>query len=117
MRPVHLISNYWKRTGKAGRDTGLLSYICTGMTFTEFETKGRRCLFYADEQPEVLLVEPLYERELEALDEELLEDSLYGGLTGGAGFLAIAAVTEILAALGLGGGYALGAAGHLLKCN
>lgn len=41
------------------------------MTLQEFETKGRRCLFYADEQPEVLLVEPLDERELEALDEEL----------------------------------------------
>ena len=38
---------------------------------TEFETKGRRCLYYADEEPEVLLVEPLDERELEALDEEL----------------------------------------------
>jgi predicted alpha/beta superfamily hydrolase len=41
------------------------------MTLQEFETKGRRCLFYADEEPEVLLVEPLDERELEALDEEL----------------------------------------------
>lgn len=41
------------------------------MTLQEFETKGRRCLFYADEQPEVLLVEPLDERELAALDEEL----------------------------------------------
>lgn len=39
--------------------------------FTEFETKGRRCLYYADEQPEVLLVEPLDEREVTALDEEL----------------------------------------------
>ena len=37
----------------------------------EFETKGRRCLFYADENPQVLLIEPLDERELEALDEEL----------------------------------------------
>ena len=46
-------------------------YICTDMKLTEFETKGRRCLYYADEQPEVLLVEPLDERELEGLDEEL----------------------------------------------
>ena len=38
----------------------------------EFETKGRRCLFYADENPQVLLIEPLDERELEALDEELI---------------------------------------------
>ena len=37
----------------------------------EFETKGRRCLVYADEDPQVLLIEPLDERELEALDEEL----------------------------------------------
>ena len=41
------------------------------MTIQEFETKGRRCLFYADEEPEVLLVEPLDEREVTALDEEL----------------------------------------------
>lgn len=41
------------------------------MTIQEFETKGRRCIFYADEQPEVLLVEPLDEREVTALDEEL----------------------------------------------
>ncbi len=39
--------------------------------FTEFETKGRRCVYRADEQPEVLLVEPLDEREVTALDEEL----------------------------------------------
>ncbi|MBO7416739.1 MAG: esterase [Bacteroidaceae bacterium] len=41
------------------------------MKLEEFETKGRRCMVYADEEPEVLLVEPLDERELEALDEEL----------------------------------------------
>ena len=46
-------------------------YICADMKLTEFETKGRRCLYYADEQPEVMLVEPLDERELEGLDEEL----------------------------------------------
>ena len=39
--------------------------------FTEFETKGRRCVYRADEQPEVLLVEPLDARELEGLDAEL----------------------------------------------
>ncbi len=39
--------------------------------FTEFETKGRRCVYRADEEPEVLLVEPLYARELEGLDAEL----------------------------------------------
>lgn len=39
--------------------------------FTEFETKGWRCVYRADEQPEVLLVEPLDEREVTALDEEL----------------------------------------------
>lgn len=39
--------------------------------FTEFETKGRRCVYRADEEPEVLLVEPLDEREVTALDEEL----------------------------------------------
>lgn len=41
------------------------------MKLEEFEIKGWRCLYYADEEPEVLLVEPLDERELEALDEEL----------------------------------------------
>ena len=39
---------------------------------TEFETKGRRCFYQADEQPEVLLVEAIDARELEGLDEELL---------------------------------------------
>jgi len=39
--------------------------------FTEFETKGRRCVYRADEEPEVLLVEPLDARELEGLDAEL----------------------------------------------
>ena len=46
-------------------------YICRDMKLEEFEIKGRRCLYFADEEPEVLLVEPLDERELEALDEEL----------------------------------------------
>lgn len=46
-------------------------YICRDMKLEEFEIKGRRCMVYADEEPEVLLVEPLDERELEALDEEL----------------------------------------------
>ena len=41
------------------------------MKLEEFETNGRHCLYYADEEPEVLLVEPLDERELEGLDEEL----------------------------------------------
>ena len=41
------------------------------MKLEEFETKGRHCLYYTDEQPEVLLVEPLDEREVTALDEEL----------------------------------------------
>lgn len=39
--------------------------------FTEFETKGRRCVYRADEEPEVLLIEAIDVRELEALDEEL----------------------------------------------
>ena len=39
--------------------------------FTEFETKGRRCVYRADEEPEVLLVEAIDARELEALDVEL----------------------------------------------
>lgn len=46
-------------------------YICRDMKLEEFEIKGRRCLYFADDEPEVLLVEPLDERELEALDEEL----------------------------------------------
>ena len=50
---------------------GPVCYICTDMKLTEFETKGRRCIYYADEHPEVLLVEPLDERELEGLYEEL----------------------------------------------
>ena len=41
------------------------------MKLEEFETNGRHCLYYADEEPEVLLVEPLDEREVTALDEEL----------------------------------------------
>ena len=41
------------------------------MKLEEFETNGRRCLYYTDEEPEVLLVEPLDEREVTALDEEL----------------------------------------------
>jgi len=39
--------------------------------FTEFETKGRRCVYRADEEPEVLLVEAIDARELEELDAEL----------------------------------------------
>lgn len=39
--------------------------------FTEFETKGRRCVYRADEQPEVLLIEAIDARELEGLDAEL----------------------------------------------
>lgn len=39
--------------------------------FTEFETKGRRCVYRADEEPEVLLVEAIDARELEGLDAEL----------------------------------------------
>ena len=49
----------------------LVCYICDDMKLTEFETKGRRCLYYADEEPEVLLIEALDARELEALDAEL----------------------------------------------
>ena len=41
------------------------------MKLEEFETKGRRCVYRADEEPEVLLVEPLDARELEGLDAEL----------------------------------------------
>lgn len=37
----------------------------------EFETKGHRCVYWADEEPEVLLVEAIDSRELEGLDEEL----------------------------------------------
>ena len=39
--------------------------------FTEFETKGRRCVYRADEEPEMLLVEAIDARELEGLDAEL----------------------------------------------
>ena len=41
------------------------------MKLEEFETKGRRCVYRADEQPEVLLVEAIDARELEGLDAEL----------------------------------------------
>jgi len=50
---------------------GLVCYICVGMELTEFEIKGRRCVYRADQQPEVLLVEALDARELEGLDAEL----------------------------------------------
>ena len=50
---------------------GPVCYICAGMKLTEFGTKGRRCVYWADDKPEVLLVEPLDARELEALDAEL----------------------------------------------
>ena len=39
--------------------------------FTEFETKGRRCVYRADEEPEMLLVEAIDARELEGLDAEI----------------------------------------------
>ena len=39
--------------------------------FTEFETKGRRCVYRADEEPEMLLVEAIDARELEGLDVEI----------------------------------------------
>jgi len=39
--------------------------------FLEFEVKGRRCVYRADEEPEVLLVEAIDARELEGLDAEL----------------------------------------------
>jgi len=50
---------------------GLVCYICACMELMEFEVKGRRCVYRADEQPEVLLVEALDARELEGLDAEL----------------------------------------------
>ena len=37
----------------------------------EFEIKGRRCVYQADEQPEMLLVEAIDARELEGLDAEI----------------------------------------------
>lgn len=46
-------------------------YLCTYMNLDEFEIKGRRCVYRADEQPEVLLVEAIDARELEGLDAEL----------------------------------------------
>lgn len=46
-------------------------YLCTYMKLEEFEIKGRRCVYRADEQPEVLLVEAIDARELEGLDAEL----------------------------------------------
>ena len=46
-------------------------YICIGMELTEFKVKGRRCVYRADEQPEVLLIEAIDARELEGLDAEL----------------------------------------------
>ena len=41
------------------------------MKLDEFEIKGRRCVYQADEQPEVLLVEAIDARELDGLDAEL----------------------------------------------
>ena len=41
------------------------------MKLEEFEIKGRRCVYQADEQPEVLLVEAIDARELDGLDAEL----------------------------------------------
>ena len=46
-------------------------YLCTYMKLDEFEIKGRRCVYQADEQPEVLLVEAIDARELDGLDAEL----------------------------------------------
>lgn len=46
-------------------------YLCTYMNLDEFEIKGRRCVYRADEQPEVLLVEAIDARELDGLDAEL----------------------------------------------
>lgn len=46
-------------------------YICIDMELTEFKVKGRRCVYRADEQPEVLLIEAIDARELEGLDAEL----------------------------------------------
>ena len=46
-------------------------YLCTYMKLEEFEIKGRRCVYRADEQPEVLLVEAIDARELVGLDAEL----------------------------------------------
>lgn len=56
---------------RAGIVTGSLYYLCTYMKLEEFDIKGRRCVYQADEEPEVLLVEPLDARELEGLDAEL----------------------------------------------
>ena len=56
---------------RAGIVTGSLYYLCTYMKLEEFDIKGRRCVYRADEEPEVLLVEPLDARELEGLDAEL----------------------------------------------
>ena len=41
------------------------------MNLDEFEIKGRRCVYRADEQPKVLLVEAIDARELDGLDAEL----------------------------------------------
>ena len=41
------------------------------MKLEDFEIKGRRCVYRADEHPEVLLVEAIDARELEGLDAEL----------------------------------------------
>ena len=41
------------------------------MKLEVFEIKGRRCVYRADEQPEVLLVEAIDARELDGLDAEL----------------------------------------------
>lgn len=46
-------------------------YLCTYMKLEVFEIKGRRCVYRADEQPEVLLVEAIDARELDGLDAEL----------------------------------------------
>ncbi|MBO7111152.1 MAG: hypothetical protein J6W18_04305 [Bacteroidaceae bacterium] len=46
-------------------------YLCTYMKLEDFEIKGRRCVYRADEHPEVLLVEAIDARELEGLDAEL----------------------------------------------
>ena len=41
------------------------------MKLMEFETEGRHCVYQADEEPEVLLVEAIDFKELEGLDAEL----------------------------------------------
>ena len=56
---------------RAGIVTGSLYYLCTYMKLEEFDIKGRRCVYQADEQPEVLLVEAIDARELDGLDVEL----------------------------------------------